>query len=54
MIHSSRIRAVIDEHEKLIFRNNSLSNEVEQLRQANAALLTQQHALQHSLSQKEQ
>jgi hypothetical protein len=53
MILSSRIKGVIDEHEKLIFRNNLLNNEVEELRERNTVLLQQQQSLQTTLTEKE-
>lgn len=50
MINTSRIKGVIDEHEKLIFRNNLLNNQVEQLRKRNNDLSKEHRALQHSLN----
>jgi hypothetical protein len=52
MIGSSKIKGVIDEHEKLIFHNNTLANQVEQLREANEVLQKERSTLQHSLLQK--
>jgi predicted metal-dependent hydrolase len=52
MIGTSRITGSINEHEKLVFRNNSLAGQVEQLKQANEALQKEHRTLQNSMKEK--
>ena len=52
MIGTSKINANINEHEKLVFRNNSLADQVEQLKQANQALQKEHRNLQDSMKEK--
>lgn len=52
LITASKVEGGIDEHEKLIFRNNSLTNQVEELQKANASLQEQHQTLQESLQEK--
>lgn len=52
LITTSKVEGAIDEHEKLIFRNSSLTNQVEELQKTNAALQERHQSLQDSLQEK--
>ena len=52
LISASKVEGDIDEHEKLTFRNNTLTNQVEELQKTNAALKERHKSLQDSLQEK--
>ena len=52
MMGTSKINAPINEHEKFVFRNNSLAGQVEQLKQANETLQKEHRTLQNSIKEK--